>query len=387
MILIRYGEIALKSSGIRKLWERLLVRNIKNMLEINGIKYDSVKYIPMQGRIYLDVSSSDKVKSILSKIFGIKSFSEVIESTDDLNEISSKVLELASIILNEGDTFAIRVIRKGNHNYTSIEAAKKIGGKVLKSFSNKGIKVDLKSPKKVIYIEIRDNKSYIFTEKIQGLGGLPTGTQGRIISLLSGGIDSPVATWMMMKRGCFIRCVYFDNYPYLPKEMRNKIHKLIYKLREYDPRKNYYYYIVPHGENLKYFIDNIPSKYICLFCKRTMYRVAYELAKKEKALGLVTGENLGQVASQTLDNLLILDNTINLPVFRPLIGLDKEDIINLAKKLGTYKLSISGSVQCQAVPKNPSIKGNLNEIIEIESKIDINSIIKNSVDNAEKIRL
>ncbi|MHA1271197.1 MAG: tRNA uracil 4-sulfurtransferase ThiI [Candidatus Helarchaeota archaeon] len=385
MILIRYGEIALKTKGIRLDWENKLKNNIKNTLDLNNINYEKIEFLPTRGRFFLFTKLTKDVSDILKRISGISSFSEVIETNDDIEIITQTVLNFANQILKNEDSFALKVRRTGSHNYTSIDIARHVGENILNAFPEKKLSVNLSNPDKIIYIEIRDKHTYIFDKIIRGMGGLPVGTQGRIISLISGGIDSPVAAWMMIKRGCFIRPVYFNNAPYLSEMTVNRVKSIIKKIRSYDPRKEFYFYIVSHGPNLQHFIDNAPRTYTCLLCKRMMYRISEVIAKKEHAKGLVTGENLGQVASQTLDNINVLDKTIDLPVFRPLIGLDKEDIIQMAKKIGTYQLSIKNMESCKAVPPTPMIRGNIKKILEIEEKLNINHLINEAIKTMEKV--
>jgi thiamine biosynthesis protein ThiI len=386
-ILIRYGEIALKSPKTRITWEKLLINNIKNVLELNEIPYKKIDYLPTRGRIYLFAELTDKLDNILKKITGIKSFSKTIEGTDKIDSIAKITVNLAEKVIKENDSFALKVRRTGEHNYSSMDIAKEMGTRILKELEERHISVNLSNPDKIIYIEIRNNKSYIFSEIRQGLGGLPIGAQGKIISLFSGGIDSPVATWMIMRRGCIVIPIYFHNYPYVSEKTREKVYDLIKIIRQYDSRKNYYFYILPHGDTLKYFIEKVPSRYICILCKRMMYRIAAEIARSEKARALVTGENLGQVASQTLDNLNILDSTIQIPVFRPLIGYDKEETVELAKKIGTFSTTILTSDTCKAVPEHPIIKGSLNKILEIESKLDIDKLVHNAIKNSKKVKI
>ncbi|MHA1694399.1 MAG: tRNA uracil 4-sulfurtransferase ThiI [Candidatus Helarchaeota archaeon] len=385
MILIRYGEIALKSPRIRLEWEKQLIRNIKSILELNNISYKNIKFLPTRGRIFLDIKLTSNICSLLKKVSGIISFSEVLEASNEINSISKVTLKLADQILENGDTFALKVRRTGTHNYSSIDIARIVGKNVLTTFSDRNISVNLSSPKRTIYIEIRDKNSYIFHNKISGMGGLPIGTQGKVIALISGGIDSPVAAWMMMKRGCYIRPIYFDNYPYLSKKNIDKVINLIKKLRTFDPRKKFYFYIIPHGPNLELFLKNAPKNYTCLLCKRMLYRIAEVITKKEKAKAIVTGENLGQVASQTIDNLYILNDSIKIPVFRPLIGLDKEEIIDIAKKIGTFKISTEFIDSCTAVPKFPITKGDINKVIKFESDINIDNLVKNAINNMKKV--
>ena len=386
-ILIRYGEIALKSPKTRINWEKLLINNIKNVLELNEIPYKKIDYLPTRGRIYLFAELTKKLDNILKKIMGIKSYSETIEGTDSIQSIEKITLRLAEKIINKNDSFALKVRRTGEHEYSSMDIAKKMGSRILEYLEERNLSVDLSNPDKVIYIEIRNNKSHIFSEKRHGLGGLPIGSQGKIVSLFSSGIDSPVATWMMMRRGCIVIPIYFHNYPYISDITREKVFELINVIRQYDSRKNYYFYIVSYGDILKYFIEEAPSRYTCVLCKRMMYRIAAKIAENENAKAIVTGENLGQVASQTLDNLEILDNTVNFPVFRPLIGYDKEETTELAKQIGTFKINITISDNCKAVPDHPIIKGILSNVIEIESKLNIELLVKNALKKSERVKI
>lgn len=386
-ILIRYGEIALKSPKTRINWEKLLINNIKNVLELNQIPYKQIDYIPTRGRIYLYAELTEKLDNILKKIMGIKSYSETIEGTDRIDSISKITLNLAVKVINENDSFALKVRRTGEHDYSSMDVAKEMGSRIMEELEERNISVDLSNPDKIIYIEIRNNKSHIFSEIRQGLGGLPIGSQGKIVSLFSGGIDSPVATWMIMRRGAIVIPIYFHNFPYISEKTREKVYDLIKIIRQYDSRKNYYFYVVAHGDTLKYFIEKAPSRYICILCKRMMYRIAAKIAENENARAVVTGENLGQVASQTLDNLNILDNTIQIPVFRPLIGYDKEETVEIAKKIGTFSTTIRTSDTCKAVPEHPIIKGSLNKIHEIESKLDIDHLVNDAIKNSEKVKI
>ncbi|MBD3228109.1 MAG: tRNA 4-thiouridine(8) synthase ThiI [Candidatus Lokiarchaeota archaeon] len=387
MILIRYGEIGLKSPKTRISWEKLLISNIKSMMELNNIDYERITFSPTRGRIFIKGHTTDKLVQGLKKVSGITSFSEVEETKSELKLIEEAVIKKAKEFLKNNDSFALRVNRVGDHPYTSIEVAQKIGREILDQLTEKEISVNLDNPDKEIYIDIRDKKSYIFTEKIAGMGGLPIGSQGKLVSLLSGGIDSPVATWLMMKRGCVILPVFFDAQPYSSEKQNEKIRRLIKLIRKYDPRKNYYYYVCNHGDNLKYLIENAPSRYTCLLCKRLMYRIAEVIAKKENAKGIITGENMGQVASQTLYNLEILDNVINLPIYRPVIGFDKQEIIQIAQNIGTFDISTETADICTAVPESPIIRGSINKVKNAESDINIKKLVKKTTENIRKIQI
>jgi len=271
------------------------------------------------GRIWI---KGEIPRERLKKVFGIVSFSECERCA--LSELSKHVLDFCERKgFSKTESFAVRVRRKGTHDFTSQQKAAELGALIQKRF--KGPKVDLKHPTKEVFIEIRDDDCYIFDEVIRGAGGIPLGVEGKVVSLFSGGIDSPVATWMMMKRGCEVIPIYFDISPFADEEARRRAERVAEVLAEYQP--SFRLRVEKHGNFLNRVKNFLTPKglerYTCILCKRRMYKVAEKLAVKEGAKGLVTGENLGQVASQTLDNLSVLDGACELPVFRPLIGFDK----------------------------------------------------------------
>lgn len=358
MYLVRYAEIALKSEPVRRSWENRLISNIKQQIGEQEITKS-------RGRIW--IHTSENYDEQLSRTFGIQSFSSCDEVS--LEDLESKVLNFAKTKLEDENTFALRVRRVGEQSFTSQDVAAELGEKILEQQPQ--LKVNLDRPEKEIFIEIRDDDCYIFDHITQGLGGLPVGVSGKLVALLSGGIDSPVAIWMMMKRGCHIIPAYIDNAPFTDKNTVQRVLKIVEALQVYQP--NLELRVIENTEfmlRLKEVLEKERlDRYTCVLCKRNMYRLGEQIAMQEDAQGLVTGESLGQVASQTMDNLRVLDQTCSIPVYRPLIGLDKLEIEGMAKNIGTYEISISDPGECGAVPDKPATKSDLGKILELEDMV------------------
>lgn len=379
-VLVRYGELSLKSPSIRNFMENILIRNIKWMLNRKKIPYRSI--VRERGRIFLSSDFPRKVCETLSNVFGIVSTSPVLETVTDIDEIVRLSERVAEMIIKPNEKFAVRARRVGTHKFTSMDLERIVGEAILNKTSSLNTKVNLKQPDKHIFIEVRDKKTYIYHEVFNGPGGLPYGSEGKVVSLFSGGIDSPVATWLMMKRGCRVIPIYFDNSPYTDQSALDKAMSVIKILREYATHDKFYMYVVPHGKTLEKIINQAPHNLTCILCKRTFYRVATVIAKKEGAKGIVTGESLGQVASQTLDNLMVLNESTSLPIYRPLIGLNKLEIEEIAKKIGTYEPSSTGVTSCKATPEKPATKAKLEKVKSSEEAINS---LQEEIDSAEII--
>jgi len=366
--LVRYGEIFLKSDYVRRQWEKALVRNMREVLPGCRIRSE-------RGRIWVR-GPVDPER--LRRVFGIVSFSPVARcSLDTLEET------LLSLAEEQGAgnlrTFAIRMRRVGTHPFASQEKAVELGNLVRGEFPN--LAVDLDNPGLELHVEIREGDCYLFTDVIPGAGGLPLGVEGCLVALVSGGIDSPVAAWMMMKRGCRILPVYVDLETFLDDDAKGRAERVVEVLRGYQP--DIRLRVIPDSflacareELMKSGLE----KYTCLLCKRRMYRIAEAVAREEGAKGIVTGESLGQVASQTLENLLVLDDAAGLPVYRPLIGLDKEEITRMARDIGTFGASAEAAGGCRAVPKKPSTRAALEKIREIEGSLSCSREIPSGKD-------
>lgn len=371
MYLLRYSEIALKSLPVRRRWEDVLITNLQKALP-------GCKVRKSWGRIWLE-GPVDPVK--LKKVFGIVSFSECERCS--LQEMDSYIMDFCMRAdLDKAKTFALRLRRVGDHPFTSHEKTVELADKILERFPN--LKVNLDNPDVAIYVEIRDNDCYLYRDVIKGAGGLPLGVEGKLVALFSGGIDSPVAAWMMMKRGCKIIPVYADLTSFSSEGALKKAEAVIETLKAYQPDIELR---VVKDDFLsraklvmrKYDLEN----YTCLICKRHMYRLAESIAMEVGAKGIVTGESLGQVASQTLDNLFVLDSAISMPIYRPLIGFDKVEAEGIARKIGTFEPSTMPVEGCNAVPYKPATKGKLEKALKIEEEPLIITYRKGSMNHLE----
>ncbi|MFX1486038.1 MAG: tRNA uracil 4-sulfurtransferase ThiI [Promethearchaeota archaeon] len=381
-IIIRYGEMGIKSDSTRKRFEKILIKGIRAALKEKKNAYSIRKE---RGRIFVDSPSAGRLCSSLGKIFGIMSFSPAaVLSSVGLSEVVRGLVEYAKTIFVPGQTFAVRARRAGAHPYTSKDVETVAGEAILKAFDHE-IVVNLNKPENTIYAEIREDKAYIYHEIMAGLRGLPLNTQGKVVCMLSGGIDSPVASYLIMKRGSLPVYVFFHSHPYVDESPKKRVISVANKLKEYASGYRIRMYIVPQGRILKAFTERAPQKMLCILCRRSMYRLAEQIAEKEGAEAIVTGESLGQKASQTLRNLFVETYGMKLPIFRPLIGLDKIEIEQIAKRINTYELSIRPASCCTAVPKYPLTSANLNDILDVEREAELGSLISDSIETAEII--
>ena len=382
-VIVRFGgEIGIKSEWTRKSYENLILKNIKKALTFHNINLE--EFSRRSGRIYIKTKAPIEISEKLVKVFGISSVSPAIETTSNLEDIEEKSLELAKEKLGENAKFAVRCRRIGSHPYTSMDVCRRVGQIILDELATRKLKVDLENPDVEIQIEIREDKAYVYSEVLYGPGGFPLGSQPKLVCLLSGGIDSPVACWLVMKRGAPITPIYFDNYPFTDETTLKRAVKVAEKLAEWAIGYPMKLYIVPHGPNLIEIREKCPERLTCILCKRMMYRMAEEIARKEKAEGIVTGESIGEQASQTLWNLKVLDEAAKqYPVYRPLIGFDKVETERIAKKIGTYEISIQKAKGCEAVPKRPATRASLKNVIKAEKALDIESMVRSSIKNAK----
>lgn len=380
LIIVRYGEIGIKSPVVRKRFEKRLLSNIKSALECQSTME--------QGRIFLQVEDLNRSVEVLTKTFGVVSFSPAVVTDTDYGVIKERLASYTRELVEEGvfsgeDSFAIRCRRVGQHKFTSQELAAFAGSVV---YGVTQSRVDLTNPDFEIFLEVREDKTYIFHQKIPGPGGLPIGTQGRLVALLSTGIDSPVACYLMMKRGCSITALHFNNYPYTSGE-EEKITKMAGKLKEYSHGSRLDLYCVDYGEFLTQCQKEAPSRMTCVLCKSGMYQVAEKLAGREGALATLDGSSMGQVASQTLPNLVATRYFTTMPLLSPLIGLDKVEIENLAKKIGTYQISILPEAGCSAAPRHPETHAELEKVLEAQDKLNMATVLDELMDGIRKIRI
>jgi thiamine biosynthesis protein ThiI len=384
VVIVRYGEIGVKSEQIRRKYEELLVRNLDAMLVQDRVVYEGI--VRERGRIFVR-THDPKAPASAGKVFGVVSCSPAIVAGPSVEEACAAAVRVGREVIGEGQSFAI-VPRRSvkDESFTSQDLGRICGDAVFNAVIDRHPRVDLKNPDHAIHVELREKQSYIFTEIVKGVGGMPLGSQGAMVALVSGGIDSPVAAWLMMKRGCTIIPLYMDNAPYLGEDAKARTLETVRKLKEWAPGHPMKMLIAPHGKNLATFIGKGNKKYTCVFCKHLMYKVATVIAQREGAHGIVTGSSLGQVASQTSENMLAESYDVCFPLYHPLIGLDKEEIMTIAKKIGTYDISIKKAGGCKAVPRHPSIHGRLEEVVRMENEqFDFDELVKYEVDNATEL--
>lgn len=353
LIVARYGEVGLKSTKVRSRFERKLVKNIKAAIDCDVDRN--------QGRIYIFPQNFDDAVENLNRVFGIVSYSPAISTYSNFEDIDKTLGEyvenLASEnMIDEETKFAIKCRRVGNHEFTSQEMAAFCGGVVRKRIL---APVDLTNPELTIFVEVRGDDTFIFHEKIPGPGGLPLGTQGKVVCLVSSGIDSPVAAYLMMKRGCEVIALYCDNDPFTSQKALENYNKLVDQLQNYAAGVPIKKRIVKYGDYLQKAKDDAPEKMTCVLCKSGMYKIAEMLANKMGALAIVDGSSVGQVASQTLNNILATRYGVDMPILSPLIGLDKAEITKIAEEIGTFEISKIDDGGCSAVPRYPETKGDL----------------------------
>tara|TARA_Y100000310_G_scaffold327912_1_gene395069 strand:+ start:1621 stop:2778 length:1158 start_codon:yes stop_codon:yes gene_type:complete len=376
--LIHHAEIGLKKGNFAY-FEKKLVDNIKKIAEKNKVKVNSVTR--HEKRILVDFDAEEKkVSNILNKVFGIKYFSFVCEIENDIKKLEGEVEKiLKEFKKNKVNKIAFQTKRSDkSFPFTSIEINKKLG-----EISNKlDLKVDYKNFEKKIFIEITGKKIYIYTQRTNGLGGLPVSTSGRVLILLSGGIDSPVASWLMMKRGCKIDFLHFHVFNNNKKALGSKIKEIVKNLNQYQRESKLYF--VPYSTYEIMTQGEILQKYDLILFKYFMLKFAEKFAKENYYDAIVLGDNLGQVASQTIENINASSFGIQATVFRPLLTYDKQEIIDLSKKIGTYEMSIEKYKDCCSIlSKNPSTKTKLKFFENILKKVDVNLIVEKSMKELE----
>lgn len=377
LIMIKYGELTTKKAN-RKTFINILNNNILKVLHgysVN-IKKDRV-------RMYIECDENDitEITEKLEKIFGLHSIVICHKVNTNIDEISSKVLELLKN--TKFKTFKINTKRADKKfPIPSMEFNNKMGGVVLK---NTDLKVDVHTPDVLVNIEIRHEGTFIYTNEIQGIGGYPVGIQGKGLLMLSGGIDSPVAGYLSLKRGVDLECLYFESPPHTSIEAKNKVIKLASIIDEYSG--NIKVNIVPFTKLQETIYKNVPDNYVITIMRRMMYRIAEKVAKKNKCKILINGESIGQVASQTLSSMIVINNVTNMPVIRPVACMDKIEIIEIAKKIKTYETSILPYEDCCTIflPKHPVINPDLDKCIKYENLFDYEELINECVENIEVV--
>lgn len=377
-IMVRFGELSTKGKN-KKEFIRILGRNIRNALR----DFANLEFIIKLDHIYVKLNDNepDEIIRILQGISGIHALSLVLKTDDEINNVKKTCLEL--IKQENGKTFKVHS-RRANKKYPIIsdQINREVAGEILR---NTDLKVDVHNPDILLSIEMREEGCYIFTKTYPGAGGYPLGVGGKIMHMLSGGIDSPVAAYLLMKRGIRIECIHFASPPYTNIGVIEKLKDLLAKLNIYQDsiRLN----IVPFTKIQEMIYEVADESYAITIMRRMMFRLASELAKRRHCMAFSSGESVGQVASQTLESMNVINEVTNMPVIRPLVTTDKLEIIDLARKLDTYDISIRPYEDCCTIfaPKNPKTKPALDKAIEYESKFDYQSLIEEALNNIEVI--
>ena len=386
ILIVRCGEVALKGMN-KPYFERMLAERIHKRLKAAGYGKASVKR--HEGLIFVRFDrewDTLQLAGEISKVFGVASISPAVESESNMDAIGVEAVSFMEKLCEERCVRTFKVEAKRADKQFPIKSpdiARQIGGYVLKGL--KVLKVDVHNPDVRLFVDVRHDKSYIYADKIAGFGGLPLGTNGKGLVLLSGGIDSPVAAWMMAKRGMMIEAVHFHSYPYTSPRAQEKVEDLAKIVASYcGSFKMHVINILPIQEQI---VKNCPEAETTIHVRRFMMRIAEKIAERNSAMMLITGENLGQVASQTAEALVVTDNCVKMPVMRPLIAMDKIDIIAKAQEIGTFETSIEPYEDCCTVflPKHPTTKPQLDKIEISDSKLDIDALIESAIAEEEII--
>lgn len=386
--IIRCGEVSLKGMN-KPYFERILLERLKKAFKFNNFNDADIRWI--DGLIIAEVPSiydSEEIIRAASKVFGVASVSYAIKTGKEIEEISNDaIIFMKNIMLKEDiKTFKVKAKRADKtYPIQSPEIARLIGGAILKGINS--LSVDIHNPDCELHIDVRREGTYIYRNKVKAFGGLPLGTNGRGLLLMSGGIDSPVAAFMMAKRGMTIDAIHFHSYPYTSQRALDKVKRLVKQLSSYMGDINLYIVnLLPIQEEI---VKNCPASEVTILVRRFMMRIAEIIAKKNEDMMLITGESLGQVASQTAEALVVTDSSVNIPVMRPLIAMDKVDIMDLAKEIGTYEISIEPYEDCCTVflPKHPVTKPKLNYIENSESALKVQELLNSAAESAELIKI
>ena len=380
-IILRYCEIHLKGKN-RGYFEKLLKENVKKSLK--GIKHT---FNVMHSRYLIedfDELDYSLITSKIEKIAGIHTYSRCLVVDNVLEDIVKACIMLCS---DKFGTFKVETNRADkNFEPNSVQTSAHIGGKLLEN--NKNLSVDVKNPEFTVYVDIReDGKTFVYTELVHTLSGMPVGSAGKGLLLISGGIDSPVAGYLTAKRGMKLDCLHFHSFPYTGEAAKEKVIELTKMVGEYNGGINLYVVSFTHIQEAIH--ENCPEEFMITLMRRFMMRIAERLSKQIGSQAIITGESLGQVASQTIESITSSNSVVTMPVLRPLIMFDKNDIIDISRKIGTYETSILPYEDCCTVflPKFPAIKPNLDKVIKAEQKLDIEQLIEQAMNNIEKIEL
>ena len=385
IILLKQGEIVLKGLN-RRNFEQKLIANVVRRLR----PYGSFKVYALQSTIYVEPQEEncdmDGAFEALQTVFGVIAITRAAACEKDPDAIAAKAIEYLAEDMSAARSFKVESKRSDKRfPLTSIELSQHVGGLLSEAFPD--TEVDVRSPELTVHVEVRDLAAYVHSTPLPGAGGMPVGSNGRAVTLLSGGIDSPVSSYMIAKRGVHLIPVHFFSFPYTSEAAKEKVLTLAEKLTAYCGKLMVE--IVPFTRIQEEIRDKCPEEYFTIIMRRFMMRIAQRIAEDNGCGAIVTGENLGQVASQTMSAMAVTEAVTDLPVLRPLIGFDKAEIVSLARKIDTFETSILPYEDCCTVftPRHPKLKPSIAECEEIEKALDMEELIEDAIKNIERIRL
>lgn len=381
IILVKYGEIALK--GLNKnTFENIMIKNIKRRLKSLG----KFVYSKAQSTLYIEPETDEidlnETVERLKKVFGIAALCRVCVCEKNFDDICEKSFEYLEDVLPYAKTFKVTAKRADKaFLMKSPEICMELGGYLLQKFPN--LTVDVKNPEVTVTVEIRDTNAYVHAENIKGAGGLPVGSSGKAMLLLSGGIDSPVAGYMMAKRGIHISAIHYVSPPYTSERARLKVEQLCDKITDYCGTVAFF--CVPFTEIQEAIKNNCPEEFFTIIMRRLMMEIAQRISEKDECVALITGESVGQVASQTLPAIACTDAVCRIPVFRPLIGMDKTEIVEISRKIDTFDISTQPYEDCCTVftPRHPKVRPVLSEVETAQASFDFEPLIQKAVEETE----
>ena len=383
IFLLKLGEVVLKGTNKRQ-FENKLRQNIRRRMK----EYGNFDVYIMQSTVYVepmdDEADVDGAWEACSSIFGLVSLCRCKPCEKDLDSIFNAVEEYLGDDLDCAESFKVESKRSDKRfPLTSIGISQEIGGRIAEAHPD--CRVDVHNPAYTVYVEVRDLAAYVHGPAVPGAGGLPTGVGGRAMCLLSGGIDSPVAAYMMAKRGVEVECVHFFSYPYTSQLAKDKVMELARLVTKYCGRMTVN--IVSFTQIQEAIRDNCPEEFFTLIMRRFMMEISQRIAKDDGCGALITGENLGQVASQTMEAMTVTGAVVDIPIFMPLVGMDKEEIVRIARKIGTMETAVLPYEDCCTVftPKHPKTKPTLGQLINAEKKLDREALIQEALASVEKI--
>ncbi len=385
IILLKLGEIVLKGLN-RKSFEQKLMANVRRRLAAIG----KFRVYCLQSTVYVEAAEDgadmDAAFEALQKVFGIVKLSRAAACEKDKDAIAKLAIDYLREDMLRAKSFKVESKRSDkSFPMTSVELSQYVGGELNEAYP--GVEVDVHEPELVVHIEVRDLAAYVHATPVPGAGGMPVGSNGVAVTLLSGGIDSPVSTYMIAKRGVRLIPLHFFSFPYTSEQAKEKVIELGNMLTEYCGRMTLE--IAPFTHIQEEIRDKCPEEYFTLIMRRFMMRIAQRVARENGAKAIVTGENLGQVASQTMEAMASTQAVIDLPVLQPLIGMDKEEIITIARKIGTFETSILPYEDCCTVftPKHPRTRPKLSEVEQAESVLDIEALVDEAIKGLEEVEL